>query len=400
MFSLWILVIAIGLVSILGVFEHLKHQKNLNRIPIRIHVNGTRGKSSVTRLITAGLREGGITTCAKITGTLARMILPDGSEYPIYRPSGGNVIEQKRIVRTAVAYNAQAFVVECMALQPILQWICESKFINATHGVITNARDDHIDIMGPTAKDVALALLGMVPFKGKLFTTETKFIDIFKVVSKDRSTELIPTTQTDIDAVSDEDIGGFSYVEHKENVALALSVCQSVGVDKETAIRGMWKVKPDAGALSCYKLVFFGRTIFFANGFAANDPESTEMIWNLMLNRYQHANKRIAVFNCREDRPDRSWQLGAACVKWHPADHYVLMGTGTFIIVRAMRKHGMDMSKVYLAENRDVANLFEIIVNLAGDSGFVMGMGNIGGEGLALVQYFQNRSVLEKYKND
>ena len=76
------------------------------------------------------------------------------------------------------------------------------------------------------------------------------------------------------------------------------------------------------------------------------------------------------------------------------------MGTGTFIIVRAMRKHGMDMSKVYLAENRDVANLFEIIVNLAGDSGFVMGMGNIGGEGLALVQYFQNRSVLEKYKND
>lgn len=43
------------------------------------------------------------------------MILPDGTEYPIYRPSTPNVLEQLRIVDTAAAYGAQALVVECMA---------------------------------------------------------------------------------------------------------------------------------------------------------------------------------------------------------------------------------------------------------------------------------------------
>src|SRR5690606_34989028 len=104
-----------------GAVEHYRHMENLRRIPIRIHVNGTRGKSSVTRLIAAALREAGLLTCAKTTGTLARMILPDGREVPIFRPAGANIIEQGRIVGAAAAYGAQALVVECMALQPELQ---------------------------------------------------------------------------------------------------------------------------------------------------------------------------------------------------------------------------------------------------------------------------------------
>ncbi len=71
----------------LGYLESWAHRRALNRIPIRIHVNGTRGKSSVTRLIAAGLRAGGIRTCAKTTGTLPRMIMPDGTEYPVFRPA-------------------------------------------------------------------------------------------------------------------------------------------------------------------------------------------------------------------------------------------------------------------------------------------------------------------------
>ena len=33
--------------------ERLRHRRALAQIPLRIHVNGTRGKSSVTRLIAA-----------------------------------------------------------------------------------------------------------------------------------------------------------------------------------------------------------------------------------------------------------------------------------------------------------------------------------------------------------
>src|SRR5512146_1649357 len=126
-----ILLIIFVMFVVFGIWEALLHTKNLSRIPIRIHVNGTRGKSSVVRLIAGGLREGGIVTCAKTTGTLARMILPDASEYPIFRPAGANVIEQVRIVSVAAGYGAQAIVVECMALQPHLQWLSESRLLKA-----------------------------------------------------------------------------------------------------------------------------------------------------------------------------------------------------------------------------------------------------------------------------
>src|SRR5215510_904106 len=121
MTGFWLLFSVTLLVTLGALVEGLLHRRNLARIPIRIHVNGTRGKSSVTRLIAAGLREGGLVTCAKTTGTLARMILPNGREVPIFRPAGANVIEQKRIVAAAAAHGADALVIECMALQPELQ---------------------------------------------------------------------------------------------------------------------------------------------------------------------------------------------------------------------------------------------------------------------------------------
>jgi UDP-N-acetylmuramoylalanine-D-glutamate ligase len=50
------------------VSERARHERRLARIPIRVHVNGTRGKSGVTRLIAAALRRSGIPTVAKTTG--------------------------------------------------------------------------------------------------------------------------------------------------------------------------------------------------------------------------------------------------------------------------------------------------------------------------------------------
>src|SRR6058998_2837088 len=117
-------VLVVGLAGY-GVWETRRHRRNLRRIPVRVHVNGTRGKSSVTRLIAGGLRAGGPRTFAKTTGTAARMILPDGSEVSVYRIGPPNIIEQTRIVRRAVETGAEALVVECMAVTPELQPLSE-----------------------------------------------------------------------------------------------------------------------------------------------------------------------------------------------------------------------------------------------------------------------------------
>lgn len=391
-----ILLIVLIILVLLGIRESFLHRRNRSRIPIRIHVNGTRGKSSVVRLIAGGLREGGIPTCAKTTGTLARMILPDASEYPVFRPAGANVIEQVRIVSVAASYGVQAIVVECMALQPHLQWLCESRFMKATHGVITNARADHLDVMGPEEEDVALALAGSTPVKAKLFTAENRHLPVFEHAARDRQTELIAVTPEEITAVTDEEMEGFSYVEHKENVALALRLCVDLGIDRETALRGMWQATPDPGAMTVSHLRFFGRHIYFVNAFAANDPESSERLYNMAIDLFPDVQKRIVIFNCRTDRPDRSRQLGEACVRWPTADHYLLMGSGTYFFVRAALSNGIPVEKFLSAERQSDSDIFETIIELAGRSALVVGIGNTKGQGLSLVRFFRNRSILKE----
>ena len=386
------------LLVLLGVVEALLHRRNLRGMPIRIHVNGTRGKSSVTRLVAAGLRAGGVRTCAKTTGTLARMILPDGTEYPVFRPARANVLEQLRIVAAARAYDAHALVVECMALVPYLQWLSEAKMVRATHAVITNARADHLDVMGPEETDVALALAGMIPRKGVLYTAESRQLGLLEACCKERGTRLVAVGEADVASVSEEDLVPFSYVEHADNVALALRICSDIGVARATALEGMWGATPDPGVLCELELDFFGRRIVFVNGFAANDPESTEKIWRLALERYPDMKRRIALFNCRADRPDRTRQLAQACVNWPTADHIVLMGTGTYLFAREAMKASRNGSNGHFVfvEGRSVDDIFESVVGLSGHAALVMGMGNIGGQGLELVRYFRNRSVLRR----
>lgn len=383
-----------GLLAGLGVLEDRRHRRHRNKIPVRVHVNGTRGKSSVCRLIGAGLRAGGRVTATKTTGTLARMIFPDGSEAPVFRPAKPNVAEQIRIVRTAAQLGAEALVIECMALQPSLQWLSEWRFVRATHGVITNARPDHLDVMGPTETDVARALAGMIPPGQKLFTAERDHLPIFADACADRRCQLVAIGEPEVAAITERDLAGFAYKEHPDNLALALAVCADLGVDRQVALDGMWAAVPDPGAMTEHIVEFFGRRIVFVNGFAANDPESTRYIWEKTIARHPEVTKTIAVFNCRADRADRSRQLGEDYVKWAQADHVVLMGTGTYLFARAAVAAGVPTSRFVTVEDMSVDEIFETIVGLGGRSALVMGMANIGGQGLDVVRYFKNREVL------
>ncbi len=318
---------AAGVLTSLGVWESWLHQRYLRRVPIRIHVNGARGKSSVTRLIAAGLQEGGIRTCAKTTGTLPRMIFPDGSEHPVFRPTRSNIIEQLRVVRAAAEAQADAVVIECMALQPMLQSLCELKIVQATHGVITNVRPDHLEVMGPTTEDAARALCGTVPLGGKLLTAERKFRSILQSAAADRGSEFVGVEQDDLQGITAEEMGGFGYIEHPENVALSLKLCQDLGVDRQTALHGMWQATPDCGALSAHRFGEANPQNVFINGFAANDPESTGQNWHLAIERFPELSRRIAIFNCRADRPERSVQLAESCLRWQRADHHMVVGS-------------------------------------------------------------------------
>jgi poly-gamma-glutamate synthase PgsB/CapB len=230
----------------------------------------------------------------------------------------------------------------------------------------------------------------MVPVGGVLITAERKHREFFQWAAEDRGSRFRGSEQISR-AVTPEDLAGFSYLEHKENVELALAVCEELGIDNETALRGMWKAKPDPGAMTESQVEFFGRTIVFVNGFAANDPISTQYIWEQSLKRHHDLRRRIAVFNCRSDRANRSEQLAESYARWTQADEVVLLGTGQYLFARAAVKNGLDPTRLVFVEQTHPADIFEILLGLAETSALVMGLGNIAGPGLALAEYFANR---------
>ena len=87
------------LLMVFGYIELYIHKISLKKIPIRIHVNGTRGKSSVARLIAAGMRAGGLRTYAKTTGTTPQIINEKGNDIPIHRLRSASIGEQIKLIR-------------------------------------------------------------------------------------------------------------------------------------------------------------------------------------------------------------------------------------------------------------------------------------------------------------
>ena len=125
----------------------VRDRKKLTHI---VHVNGIRGKSTVTRLIAAGLQAGGWKVFCKTTGTVPMTIAPDGTERPIRRPGRSNIKEQLSILHQAAQSGAEVLVIECMAVDPALQAVTQRQMLKADVGVITNVRLDHTAEMGET----------------------------------------------------------------------------------------------------------------------------------------------------------------------------------------------------------------------------------------------------------
>ncbi len=372
-----------------GVLEHRIHLRNLRCVPIRVHVNGTRGKSSVTRLIAAGLRAGGIRTAAKTTGSAARYIDPEGREEPVLRPGPANIREQLSVVSRARRDGANALVVECMALRPELQVISERQIVRSTVGVITNARPDHLDVMGPTVDDVAAALSGTVPRGATVFTAEHRRKKVIQETALEMGSEFHEVISEGADPGLTR---GFGYVEHLENVVLALAVCEHLGVPRDRALEGMRGATPDPGALTIHRVVERGKTLEFINGFAANDPESTLTVYQTAAPRSVPGRDVIVVAWMRSDRPDRARQFGRILAEDLDADHYILAGGLTNIVKTSALKLGLPPSKLDDMGGRTADEVYDRIVELTRERSIVIGVGNIVGTGGQLVSVFQSRS--------
>ncbi|BDH05869.1 poly-gamma-glutamate synthase PgsB [Streptomyces seoulensis] len=385
LFLYTVLLVCCAILLVAGIVEQRRHFTNLDQIPTRVLVNGIRGKSSITRLCAGALRGGDLTTVAKTTGTAARFIHPDATEEPVYRKFGiANVVEQIGIVRRAAAYRPDALVIECMAVMPALQEINQSKLIRSTIGVLCNVREDHLAEMGPTLDDVARSLCRSMPEDGICVTAEKERFHILQEEADARNCRLI---YADPETVSDEELRGFSWFTFKENVAIALTVAELLGVERETALRGMYEAPPDPGVLSVERyLTPQGKRLRFANVFAANDPESTLMNINQLLDLGAIHRPLNVVINCRPDRVERNGQMGEIIPDLDP-EHVFVIGhparSAIDAIPTAFRSRAVDLG----GDKRDPEEFMASLLEKLGPESSLVAIGNIHGQGEILLEH-------------
>ena len=383
LFSPLIILGALALVLIAsGLLEFRYHQLVLSSIPIRIHVNGTRGKSSVTRLIAAGLRAGGKRTFAKTTGTAPRVIDSKGIDRIIHRLRRPSIGEQVRLLKYFSSENPDVVVMECMAVQPQYQWISEHQMVKSHIGVITNARPDHLDEMGPTEVDVVKSLCNSIPVGGTLVTAEDKHKDILQSVTDRNQSEIFFSDES---SVSEKDLNNFAYIEHPQNVAIALDVCHKMGVERDIALSGMHSVRPDLGALVVWKLLGKQGSLQFVNGMAANDPVSTLQIWKFVIDRYPTTSGTAVFFNSRDDRPLRTKQMLELTFEEIKPEYFIIRGDKIEAKVRRLLHHSPDTEVSIFSLNESIDSVSESILSLPDDV-LVFAIGNQVGTGQEILQ--------------
>ena len=361
MFGVTTIIVAVLAVLYIGylVFEYFYYSHLRKKIKLVVHVNGTRGKSTTTRLIAAGLRGCGLKVFSKTTGTIPTTIGVDNTSKEIKRFGPPNIREQLKMVALAAKEGADVLVIECMAVNPELQYICERRILKSNICVITNVRPDHLDVMGDSLESIAKSLANTTPINGTLVLGEDNFTSVFKECAVVSNSKLVVARP----------YNGDSLDTFPENIATALAVCDVLGLPQNDFKDGMRQYEKDPGAL---KVVKKGDTVF-VNAFSVNDPDSTIKVYDRISKEFDPS-KITVVINTRADRAFRIDQH-VEMLRKMTFKNVALVGSYKSHISSKLESLGINCYQV-----KDLSQLL--------NEEIIFGCGNIKGDGMKIIDYF------------
>ena len=352
-----------GLVLVLTSFwarEAWAHTRRLRALEWRIHVNGIRGKSTVTRLLAGILREAGIVTIGKTTGSATAVIDPEGTDIPLRRRGAATILEQIDVVDRYVPKGTQALVVECMALKPDYQRMDMARLVQPNVSVITNVREDHQDVMGETLPEIARSLLNTTPRNGVLITAEQNPA-LLRIIAEEVGRRGSTLLVADPDQVSDEEIEQFSYVAFKSNVAIGLAVANLLGIPRAVAMQGMVRAAPDPGVLRFRHLTLGDKQVTWANLFAVNDRESAIAVFELVLQQCTPDTTVVGILNNRADRERRALQFADVAARDLVFDRLVTFGAHETAVTERLIRNGFPREHIRNLGERRNPSMEEIL---------------------------------------
>ncbi len=367
-------------------------------MPRRVAITGTRGKSGVTRLVAAGLRASGVRVLAKTTGSRPRLILPDGSERDIERAGPPSVREQVRLVALAAELGADTLVSEMMSIGPETLAVEARRILRPGTLAVTNVRLDHLDDMGRDKAAVARALASAVPEKADVFLPEEEVRAEFEDTVRRAGSKLRPVRSGE----RGEGSAGEALPpgEFEPNRRLALAVLDDLGVDRETAERGMAAAAPDPGRLEVRDGLYGRppRRATCVSLFAANEPESSAAALAAVRARLPLGDRPlVALLVLREDRGDRTLQWVGAAADGFFADFaaVVLAGPQARPALRRLRRgvdRGAPSGTAFAASPAASPEaLMDLVMAKTSGEPVVVGLGNFVGLGEAVARHWEIR---------
>ncbi len=360
--------------------EKRRNERNLKKLIVRVNVNGIRGKSTITRLITAILKEAGYRVVGKTTGTAARMIYwnREEEEEIVRRPRGVSISEQIKVINKAVKAGADSLVCECMAVRPDYQKVYQHEILKGGIVVIVNVLEDHLDEMGPTLDQLAWAFGDTIPYRGTAVVPDCEYTPFFRAIAQERKTKLIVAENG---SLPEGYLDRFSYRIFENNCIMALSVARALGIDDETAYRGMLNASPDPGALRIEPIVNKSAQGWLVNAFAANEPTSTLEIWECLAEEGLPMELPIVVMNCRPDRVERTYQFAHDCLPLMGDIQLILIGEKAEPVERAYQRGKIPNAKTFKnLSGRSVKQIMNELTPMI-DGHVLFCIGNIHGIG-------------------
>jgi len=158
----------------------------------------------------------------------------------------------------------------------------------------------------------------------------------------------------------------------------------------------MYKAIPDAGSLKLSRVNIFDKKINFFNAFAANDPQSTLMIWEKIKNEIGFRGVKIILLNTRQDRLDRAKQLSSMIGSelYDQFDYLILIGQSSEVVEELAVSNGVKRNKILNLGWTEPEAVFEAILAYTLEQSTVVAIGNMGGMGGKVADFFENRSVV------
>ncbi|MDP2956114.1 MAG: Mur ligase family protein [Longimicrobiales bacterium] len=404
--------------------ERIRLDRSRSSVPLRIAVTGTRGKTTVVRLLASVLREDGRAVLAKTTGSEPCLVLPDGSVERIRRRGPASILEQKALLHRAARLRADAVVAEVMSIHAENHAV-EGTRILVPHLVLaTNFLVDHTEAQGNTRGEVGAALALAVPEGATVLVPEGACPASFRSAVEAAGGTLVEVPAGTGVAVPVGRAGEGApapFPPFPVNLDLVVAAARRLGVGEEAIRRGIASARHDVGALGVWKAPgqagaergAAAPPVHLVNAFAANDPESTMRVYDEVMERLGSPRgavpdsgpmRCVGLLSLRADRGDRTLQWADALANGllDRFDALLVTGMHAAALERRVRQArgrmpgrtrtaGSGPPPIRVLRRGSAERLTRAaLAELGASGGVVFGFGNIGGLGTKLVEHWSS----------